>query len=269
LHDRVDVPDEVNAVVLRVQVRVPLEGESVSVTVPANPLAKATVIVEEAGVPATTVMLEGLAVTLNAVPIVKTTFAECDIPLLVPVIVTVKDPEVATALHVSVDVAEVVDPPRVTLVGLRPHASPVDGDTLEVSEMVPENPSSPFTVTVEDPLLPEKTSMLVGLAETVKSWTVYVIVVEWEILFPVPETWTLYNPAEPKQDRVEVPVGIVALSTTDVWDRLQDNPVAGVSNELRDTVPVKPCWPAAVMVDVPEDPASTETLVGLADIVKS
>jgi hypothetical protein len=115
--------------------------------------------------------------------------------LLVPVIVTVKDPDVATALHVSVEVADVVDPPRVTLAGLRLHVNPVGGDTFEVSEMVPENPSSPVTVTVEDPLPLEKTSMLVGLATTVKSWTVYVIVAEWERLFPVPVTWTLYNPA--------------------------------------------------------------------------
>ena len=97
----------------------------------------------------------------------------------------------------------------------------------------------------------------------------YVIVVEWERLFPVPETWTLYNPAEPKHDRVEVPVGIVALSATEVWDRVQDSPLDGVSKAPRDIVPVKPCCPATVMVDIPEDPASTETLVRLADTVKS
>jgi hypothetical protein len=66
----VEVPDAVNVVVLRVQVSVLPEGESFSVTVPVNPLANVTVTVEEADVPAMTIMLEGLAVTLNAVPIV-------------------------------------------------------------------------------------------------------------------------------------------------------------------------------------------------------
>jgi hypothetical protein len=66
-----------------------------------------------------------------------------------------------------------------------------------------------------------------------------------------------------------VPVLIVVLSEIDVWDRLHDSPVEGVTKETRDTGPVKPCWPATVMVDVPGDPASIETLVGLAEIAKS
>jgi hypothetical protein len=56
---------------LSVQVKAPLgEAESVRVTVPVNPLAYATVIVDEPGEPARSVSLVGLAVTLNAVPMV-------------------------------------------------------------------------------------------------------------------------------------------------------------------------------------------------------
>ena len=175
-------------VVVRLQARDRLEGEAVNVTVPVNPFANATVTVEDAGVPAMTVMLEGLAVTLNAVPIVKMTLAACDSPPLVPVTVTVKEPEVATALQESVELAEVVEPPKVTLAGLRPHVSPVDGKTFEVSETVPGKPSNPDTVMVDDPPLPEKTSKLIGLAETVKSWIVYATVAEWDRLSPVPVT---------------------------------------------------------------------------------
>ena len=83
--------------------------------------------------------------------------------------ITVKEPEVAIALHERVEGAEVVEPPRVTLVGVRVHVSPLDGDTLEPRETVPGKPSSADTVTVDDPPPPEKTSKLVGLAETEKS----------------------------------------------------------------------------------------------------
>ena len=44
---------------------------------------------------------------------------------------------------------------------------------------------------------------------------------------------------------------------------------AGDTELVRATVPVKPLTGATVMVDVPLDPALTETVVGLALTVKS
>ncbi len=64
-------------------------------------------------------------------------------------IVTENDPVVAVSLHVNTEVAEVVCPPKVTLVGLREQVMPVGGATLGARLTELENPSSPFTVTVD------------------------------------------------------------------------------------------------------------------------
>lgn len=57
--------------------------------------------------------------------------------------------------------------PRVTLVGDSVQVIPVEGVTLEVRAMVPANPWSVVTVTIEVPEAPASTVTLVGLAETV------------------------------------------------------------------------------------------------------
>jgi hypothetical protein len=74
--------------------------------------------------------------------------------------------------------------------------------------------------------------------------------------------------AEPVQDRVEVPLVVVALSATLVGDSVQVRPVEGETEEVRLTVPVNPPCPVIVIVEVPAAPALMVTEVGLADSVK-
>lgn len=98
-------------------------------------------------------------------------------PLPEPVTVTVKVPGVD-------EVQERVEAPvgdpllSVTLFDDRVQARPVDGEIDLVRLTVPANPLRPVTVMAEFPLPPEGKFMVVGLAVTVKSCTVYVTVVE-------------------------------------------------------------------------------------------
>jgi len=103
-------------------------------------------------------------------------------------------------LHESV---EVPDPP-VTLVGVKVHVRPPVGDTVAVSATVPVNPLSGAMVIVEVPAWLTLTGMLVGLAAMVKSVTVKVTVAECDSVPLVPVTVTVYVPAGPEQDSVEV-----------------------------------------------------------------
>ena len=73
---------------LKLQVRPAGETVEVNATVPVNPLTGATVMVEVAVAPASTVTLVGLAVTVKSM-IVTVTVAEWDRAPLVPVTVTV------------------------------------------------------------------------------------------------------------------------------------------------------------------------------------
>jgi hypothetical protein len=68
----------------------------------------------------------------------------------------------------------------------------------------------------------------------------------------------------PVQDSVDVPEPPVILVELNVHDRLVELVVTA-----RPTVPVKPFTGATVIVEVAAAPASTETLVGLAVIVRS
>ncbi len=74
---------------------------------------------------------------------------------------------------------------------------------------------------------------------------------------------------EPVQERVEVDEVVVLVSETLVGLRVQVRPVEGDTVSDRFTVPVKPLTAATVIVDVPGDPSTTETPVGLASTVKS
>lgn len=76
-------------------------------------------------------------------------------------------------------------------------------------------------------------------------------------------------PADPEQDRVEVPLVVVELRATLVGDSVQVRPVEGETVSVRLTVPVNPPEPVTVMVEVPVAPALIETLVGLAERVKA
>ena len=80
----------------------------------------------------------------------------------------------------------------------------------------------------------------------------------------VPVTVTVYTPADPEHDRVEVPVVPKVML---VGDSAHDRPVAGETEDVRLTVPVKPLCAVTVMVEVPVSPARTVTAVGLAATV--
>ncbi len=60
-----------------------------------------------------------------------------------------------------------------------------------------------------------------------------------------------------------------APSITLVGVKVHVNPVAGDTVEVSETVPVNPLTAVTVIVDVPDAPATTVTLVGLAVTVKS
>jgi len=77
----------------------------------------------------------------------------------------------------------------------------------------------------------------------------------------VPVTVTVTGPAEVKeQDRVEVPVPPVTVAGVSVHAELSD---------VKATFPVKLFRGEIVIVDVPGEPVTTVTAVGLADIEKS
>ena len=176
VHDRVEVPEvtvplRVILVGLRVHVR-PVEGDTVSdnATVPMKPFVAETVTVEVAGEPTATLTLAGLAVTVKfgAGPTVKVRVAEWDRDPLVPVTVTVKVPAVEP-VHERVEVPDVVELVKATLVGDRVHVRPVDGEMVSANATVPVNPLTALTVMVEVAGEPTTAFTAIGLAATVKS----------------------------------------------------------------------------------------------------
>ena len=76
------------------------------------------------------------------------------------------------------------------------------------------------------------------------------------------------DPAEPEHVSVEVPLGVEFDNDRVVGDRAQARPVVGEADDVRVTVPENPFWAETVTVKVLLDPASTVTLVGLAEMVK-
>ena len=82
----------------------------------------------------------------------------------------------------------------------------------------------------------------------------------------VPVTVTVYVPAEPEHESVDVPE---VPSVTLVGVSVQVRPVEGDIADVRATVPVKPWTAVTVIVEVPATPALTMTAVGLATTVKS
>ena len=160
-----------------------------------------------------------------------------------------------------------------TLVGLSVHVSPVDGEILSDSATVPVKPFVAATVMVEVPGDPTATLTVVGLAATVKLGapvTVYATPAECESVPLAPMTVTVNEPvAEPVQDKVEVPEVVVLVRETLAGLSVQTRPVEGDTVSDRVTVPVKPLTAETVIIDVPADPTTTETVVGLALTVKS
>lgn len=92
----------------------------------------------------------------------------------------------------------------------------------------------------------------------------------WESEPLVPVIVTVNEPvADPVQDRVEVPLVTVPVRETVVGVRVQVRPVEGEIVSERVTVPVKLFTAATVTVDVPGEPTTAETVVGLALTEKS
>jgi len=92
-----------------------------------------------------------------------------------------------------------------------------------------------------------------------------VTVVEWDRDPLVPVTVTVKNPpTDGVQDSVELPEPVTLAGV-----RVQVMPVDGLGVAVRLTTPVKPLTAVMVIVEVPAWPTLTDTLVGLAAIVKS
>jgi hypothetical protein len=80
----------------------------------------------------------------------------------------------------------------------------------------------------------------------------------------VPVIVTVYAPAPPEQDRVEVPEPVTLVGV-----RVQVRLVVGLTLDVKETTALNPFRAARVMVDDPAVPAFTVTPVGLAVIEKS
>jgi len=124
----------------------------------------------------------------------------------------------------------------------------------------PEKPSSPVTVTVDVPVVPALTVMLVGLAVTAKPCTVKVTVAEWdrEPLAPVTAT-VIFDDVPNVHDKVALPEPVTLVGET----------VHAVLFVVRVTTPAKLFSEVIVIVEVAAVPALTVKFVGLAEIVKS
>jgi hypothetical protein len=135
--------------------------------------------------------LVGLAVTLKAVPTLYVTVVDRLSPPLVPITVTVNVVDVTLGVQDSVEVPEEEVVVSEMLVVPRLQVRPDEGRMVSVRLTIPVNPLALETVTVDAPLVSEKTKTLVGLAPTVKSWTEYVTLAEWLREDPVPVTVTV------------------------------------------------------------------------------
>ncbi|SRR6266567_1574063 len=148
-----------------------------------------------------------------------------------------------------------------TLVGLNVQVSPVEGDDAEVRPTIPVNPLMGAIMIVEVAEDPELALELVGLAVTLKSWTLTATVAVWTSTPLVPVTVTVYTPALPEQVRVDV---CEAPRMTVVGLSVQEASVLGETEVVSETVPENPFNGAIVIVEVALAPAGTLTTVGLA-----
>jgi hypothetical protein len=82
----------------------------------------------------------------------------------------------------------------------------------------------------------------------------------------VPVTVTVYVPADPEHERADVPE---VPSVTPVGVKAQFSPVVGETAADRLTGPVNPFTAVTVIVEVPLEPATNATVVGLAATAKS
>ncbi len=102
------------------------------------------------------------------------------------------------------DSVEVWDAPRVTLAGVSVHVRPVEGEDDEARLTVPVKLLTGAIVIVEVVGLPALALAEVGLADTLKSWRLTMMVAERASDPLVPVTVTVYTPELPEQVKVEV-----------------------------------------------------------------
>jgi len=211
-----------------------------------------------------------VSVKAGAALTVSVMVAVCVNPPPVPVTVMVDVPAPTVEGTVMVT-AEVPEPGAAIDVGLKATVTP-EGWPLADSAIAELNPPETFVVMVDEPLLPWTTETEVGEAEMVKAGaalTVRVMVAVCVNPPPVPVTVMVDVPAAVVDGTVmvtaDVPepgaamdVGLKATVTPEGWP-LADSAMAE-SN---------PPETAVVMVDDPLLPATTETEVGEAEIVKA
>jgi len=187
----------------------------------------------------------------------------CESVPLVPVTVTLL--LVPVGVEASAHTFSIDEPDVVTLVGIRVALMPVEG--LAVNWTRPLKP--PEEVTVMEPVLqlPCMTVIVLGVLVlvTAKSWTLTVTFAVCTRLRLVPVMVTTYVPAEPVQlsRLVPEPPAIVAVL------RLHASPVAGETEVVSVTVPVKPLTGITVTVELADWLGVVLTMVGLANIWKS
>jgi hypothetical protein len=140
----------------------------------------------------------------------------------------------------------------------------VQAELSDTSATSPVNPFSGEMVMVEVPAEPTDIVTDVGLAEIVKSGrpvTVYVTITELVSEPLVPVTVTATVPVELKvHDNVDVPKPPVTVAGVKVQAELSDTSA---------TSPVKPFTGEIAIVEVPGELTATDTVAGLAAMVKS
>jgi hypothetical protein len=147
----------------------------------------------------------------------------------------------------------------VTAAGVRVHDRLVEFDDT-ASVTVLENPFTAATAIEEVGPDPTVLVTAVGLAFTVKSWTVKVMIAEWVRLPLAPVTATCTVVVDGKvQETLVPPEPVKLLGVT-----LQD-----VLFVLRDTTPANPFREVMVTLEVPEVPILTLTVAGFTVIAKS
>jgi hypothetical protein len=149
--------------------------------------------------------------------------------------------------------------PRETLPGDIEQVSPVVGAVTAERATVPVKPFTLVAVKVEVPVTPELIVTLPGLGIIVKSSTITVIAAECDNERLVEVTVTVYVPAEPVHDNVEV---TVVPRVTLLGVSVQLTPDAGSVEEASPTVPVNPLTALIVTIAVAAVPALTVTLEG-------
>ncbi len=160
---------------------------------------------------------------------------------------------------------ELLEAPRVTLVGLNVAPQPV-GAPVAVKVTIPVKPLTGPTVMVEVADCPAMKLMDVGVAVTKKSVTRTETVAMRVSPPPVPVTVRVKD-AEFEQATVSVEVPEVP-SVTLVGLSVAVQP-AGAPVAVREIVPVNPLTAAKVMVNAAEEPATKVSDAGLAVMVKS